>query len=227
MFTRLLGNTIKVLLALFVVAPSSLAGCGEAPMDAAEFDEAVDTTTQAAGVVLAYPDPFEWMIVDKSAGVGPIMAGREYALFNAYPEASKFVRSSYREYGINLDWVFDGSKSIVKFISASGSPTIASGAPVAIYVSGYDTNRSGGYLYYKDREYGINLEFSSSPQFQWIVYPGNLGMQTGNRFNPARVQLHNTVAGSAVTYCKREYGINWKWAKDCSRKLYPSWSAPQ
>jgi hypothetical protein len=84
---------------------------------------------------------------------------------------------------------------------------------VSINISARSSNDYGGHLYYKERICGINLEFSSSPQY-WrkiIALRGGLGTRE-------QVRLYNTVAGSSVVYYEREYGINWKWQRDRSRK---------
>ena len=145
---------------------------------------------------------------DKSPGSSDIALGEFYVLRNA--TLGKLLGYGQREYGINLIWdaplpVDDGN---IRFESPEGEGKLMQGQPVALFV------RNGGYLYYKEREYGINLEFSTSPKYEWQVL-----VPRDHRTKPAQlgtmVALYNTEIKAFVVYCEREYGINLRWAKDC------------
>jgi hypothetical protein len=143
---------------------------------------------------------------DKSPGTPGISLGESYLLKNV--TVGKHVGYGSREYGINLIWdsplpIDEGN---VRFESRGGRGPLSPGQPVAVFVKG------GGYLYYKTRKYGINLEFSRTPIYEWQVQAGAPGDPIQLR---TKVSLYNTKIQEYVVYCKREYGINLRWAKDC------------
>jgi hypothetical protein len=157
-------------------------------------------------------DVKDWVIEfrgDKSPGAGGVALRTFYVLKNI--TVGKHVGYGRREYGVNLVWdaplpVDDGN---VRFDSRAGSGVLKMGEPVAVYVKG------GGYLYYKEREYGINLEYSLTPAYQWeFCGDGSAGTTTPAKFR-TNVSLYNSKTQDYVAYCKREYGINLRWARDC------------
>lgn len=151
----------------------------------------------------------DWLIEfrgDKAPGTREISLGESYILKNV--TAGKHVGYGSREYGINLIW--DSPLPIdagnVRFKTLGGVGPLRPGQAVAVFVTG------GGYLYYKTRKYGINLEFSKTPIYEWQVQAGAPADPIQIR---TRVSLYNTKIREHVVYCKREYGINLRWAKDC------------
>jgi hypothetical protein len=82
--------------------------------------------------------------------------------------------------------------------------------------------QTGGYLYYKPRKYGINLEFSGPPVYESEVRGGRKGTPVTGRnwgdsadgISDVRINLYNRTINCNVVYGKREYGINLVWEVD-------------
>ncbi|MBF0440563.1 MAG: hypothetical protein HQK54_01540 [Oligoflexales bacterium] len=209
MNTKLLSKTAVSIFLLFTIA------CGNEQKDTDNSSSQLN-----AGVIYTMADAYDWVLVsDRNPSlVEAIYSGETYRLFNAYREGLQYIRSGKREYGINLVWDTNGANSVIQIIKPNvsyGMP-INNGGPVAIRISGRNTNDYGGYLYYKERKYGINLEFSSTPQYQWQISTQDGTVPWTKKF--IRITNTDPRANSSIVWCSREYGINLKWQKDCSRK---------
>lgn len=106
--------------------------------------------------------------------------------------------------GINLGWLPAKSGSVS--FKKQGGGTINYGDAIAIKVEG------GGFIQYKSRDYGINLNWSKDPVYEWRIDGGSGPVKLGV------IKLFNTVAKDNVTYCWRKNGAWLKWEKDCSQK---------
>jgi hypothetical protein len=107
--------------------------------------------------------------------------------------------------GINLG--FDDQRRVapnIRFERQAGVGPIFFDEPVAIHVSGAGL---AGYLKYQERDYGINLGWSSTPVYEWRIRGGE-GVVFRDGFE---VSLYNTVADDAVVYAERCCGINLRW----------------
>lgn len=111
------------------------------------------------------PDTRIWQVLPSRA----LVAGQSFSLYTSPP--SEYVVYGHRDYGINLDWTRNRPQSdnfTFERASGEGGP-IKYGDVLALKES------RGGYIYYKKRDYGINLEFSSQPVYEWEVRGGNIG----------------------------------------------------
>jgi hypothetical protein len=160
-------------------------------------------------------DVKDWVIEfrgDKSPGTSEIALNSFYVLKNI--TLGKYVGYGRREYGVNLIWdaplpIDDGN---IRFESSGGSGPLRLGQPIAVYV------KDGGYLYYKEREYGINLEYSkTTPIYQWEFQGTESSGPVKLRTN---IALYNSRSRDYVVYCRRDYGINLRWAKDCKPQYH-------
>jgi hypothetical protein len=148
----------------------------------------------------------------------PLVPGRSFALFTAAPD--QFVAYGRREYGINLKWIprkqqhdFGAPANFAVSRSSGSDDPIRYGEAVAL------KEQTGGYIGYKTRRYGINLDFSNQPSFEWEVRGGRIGelvtyTKTGDSaFNISDVVigLFNRKAGCFVVSGQREYGIDLVW----------------
>lgn len=148
---------------------------------------------------------------DKAPGTGPEVRLNSFYVLNNLT-IGKYVGYGRREYGVNLVWdatlpIDDGN---IRFESRGGSGPLQLGQPIAVFVKG------GGYLHYKERKYGINLEYSQTPMYQWEFR----GTGTGPVRLKTSVSLYNSVSRDYVVYCRRDYGINLRWAKDCQPQYH-------
>jgi hypothetical protein len=154
----------------------------------------------------------------------PLVPEQSFSLYTSPP--GQFVVYGRREYGINLDWAKRkqqrdyGAPANFTLSRASGtSEPIKYGEAVAL------REQTGGYIYYKPRKYGINLEFSGQPVYEWEVRGGRTGTPVTGRnqgdsidnISDVAISLYNRTINCYVVYGKREYGINlvWKGGSRC------------
>jgi hypothetical protein len=177
----------------------SLSACGSG-------HDGQDAGSSATAAVGDFAARLEWTLSPEATAAGiPAGFGHQIDLKNNY-------RGNWIQYrprndgGVNIGWV----------VAPQGEFTLhrQSGAPGP---TKYDEllaihNKYGGFLRYKEREYGINLVYDPSPSYEW-QFKGSLVGTLGS----APVGLYNTRIKQFVVYCDREYGIQLKWAKDCNR----------
>ena len=150
---------------------------------------------------------------ERFGGIGDVQAGITYSLQNK--SLPNVVKYGSRDYGINLIW---GPPNIrqegdIRFEPQVGSGSIKQGQVVAIYLE------KGGYLFYKSRKYGINLDFARTPQFEWELRPNPLEPRDAVQLKKT-IGLYNRVVRDYVVYCRRSSGINLGWARDCEKGTY-------
>lgn len=159
----------------------------------------------------------DWVIEfrsDKPPSSNNILVGDlSYTLKNE--TNGKRIGYGQRDYGINLVWdpALPPDSGNIRFERQTGSGSIRQGEAIAVFVTG----QRGGYLYYKEREYGINLEFSQTARFEWEIRSCEPIGQSEPVHLRVKVGLYNRTQRDHVIYCPREYGINLRWAKDCKR----------
>jgi hypothetical protein len=174
--------------------------------------------TLAVAVVSATADPaagrtassalkatsiYDWKILDSD----PVLVDKRLVRLQNQTNNQCLVYGS-RPVGINLKWHGCDINPNVFFTGESGNPSypfITFDEPVAVHIAG------GGYLYYSSRPFGINLKWSSTPKYEWLIR-GASGHQVATG---SKVALYNTTTHDYVVYCTREFGINLRWAKDC------------
>ena len=117
-----------------------------------------------------------------------------------------------RPFGINLGWQPCGwirpNIQFVRQSSTGDQRPLVYGERLAIKVAGH------GYLRYGERPLGINLVWSNTPSYEWVIRGGVRGstVKTGKP-----VVLYNRIAADTLIYCKRPIGINLRWTSDCNR----------
>lgn len=139
---------------------------------------------------------------------GTLTSGGKVSLFDTHNK--RYVKYGKRSTGINLEWSSSDPKANIELHKDGGGP-IRYGDKVAIRVEG------GGFLKYGDRRWGIKLLWvssnTSSKPYEWEVRGGTAGQPVPMN---TPVRLFNTVENDNLVYCRRPWGINLAWAKDCS-----------
>lgn len=148
----------------------------------------------------------------------PLVPGQSFSLYTSPP--GQFVVYGRREYGINLNWAKrkqqhdSGAPANFTFSRPSGT-----GEPIKFGEAVALRERTGGYIYYKSREYGINLEFSRRPVYEWEVQGGRTGTpviarnegDSPSNISDVVISLYNRKINCYVVYGERKYGINLVW----------------
>jgi hypothetical protein len=143
----------------------------------------------------------------------PIQPGVWFSLWNV--STQKYVSYGKRTWGINLVWQAKNERPLNFTIarSSGSSEPLRYGELIAL------REKTGGYLAYKQRDYGINLGWSSQPAYEWevqggptgnIVMPGRLGDYPGY-ISDTLFALYNRSSRSFLVYGERKYGINLTW----------------
>ncbi|HXW80835.1 MAG TPA: hypothetical protein VEJ84_15140 [Acidimicrobiales bacterium] len=103
-------------------------------------------------------------------------------------------------FGVNLDWSDD--ESLWK-VQTQGSTSITYGQPVALRVWG------GGWLRYGYEFWGVDLQLSSTPLYEWYILGGTPGTPVGN----GEFALWNSEANDYMVYGNQTWGVNLNWYK--------------
>lgn len=121
----------------------------------------------------------------------------------------KYLKYQSRSYGINLGWDAN-PQAAVRVGPAGDTQTRALNYGDEVNLSVI----SGSNVVYGTREWGINLVWSANRRNDWRITGGTPGtpVHTGDKFG-----LLNLTNNQRLVYCERPYGINLRWAKDCTR----------
>ena len=136
-------------------------------------------------------NPLQWT-VNNNAG-RQLSAGTEYELVNVGGGSRIGYQSRT---GVDLGWTSSGGNFEFRRGNPRDHRSIRPDEPMAIY-----NTKTRKYLVYASQTFGINLDWSSSPLYQWKI------TQSGSRFS-----LYNTVIRDYVVYGSRLWGINLVWA---------------
>ena len=114
-----------------------------------------------------------------------------------------------RTHGINLVWTKDPNQKKIHFRNIhSTEKEIISGEVVALGIGGGDA-----FLYYAERPVGINLKWSKSPKFEWIIY--NSSGVAGEKINTdtwvAIINTRLSPEPDFLVHHVRPAGINIGW----------------
>jgi hypothetical protein len=171
------------------------------------------TTTSPAAEVAGYlkqwmfdPNHTHHPLCAKPDFNGP--ADRNTNLKNSFTR--KFLQWEEQTFGINLGWTSDAESATAVKVSrwfftrpTDDSSPIRYGQSVAL---GYGTSPS--YIYYAERTFGINLDWSSTPRFDWKL----LGGKTGEEVRSGDwLALYSQTAQDCLIYFDRTVGADIGW----------------
>jgi len=104
-------------------------------------------------------------------GSGNIRSSNSYSDNSGYTMYSspnkEYLTYKHQDWGINLGFVGDSNRRTGHFRTPDNAERdILSGEPVAFAVGGEEKQ----FLFYAHRDYGINLNWSKDPVFQWRLF---------------------------------------------------------
>jgi hypothetical protein len=138
---------------------------------------------------------------------------RHYSLQNTAPRGPQtFLQWEHQTWGINLGWTDNASSVTEKkvrrwFFAKEGDQHIHYGDFVALA-----NGNQPSFLYYHPREFGINLEWSNHPHYEWMILGGPHGTPVKTK---DRVVLFNYSAnipdGDPLIHIDRNVGADIGW----------------
>lgn len=153
---------------------------------------------------------YDWTLVPNAESVKSIVPGPDHIYDLVNLTVGEALMYQKRDWGINLGFGDPASSSNVRFQRQDErNAPIEFGEKFAINV------RDGRWLYYAPREYGINLNWSESPKFEWRF--DSPDGKTGVVPTATQVGLYSSVEKDQVMYEVRDWGVNLKWFNDAGR----------
>jgi hypothetical protein len=122
----------------------------------------------------------------------------------------KFLQWEEQTFGINLGWTSDASPATAVRVSrwfftrpADDASPIRYGQSIAL---GYGISPS--YVYYTERTFGVNLDWSATPRFDWELLGGKIGQEVRSG---DWLALYNKTARDCLIYFDRDVGCDIGW----------------
>lgn len=157
---------------------------------------------------------YDWAVIPNAESIETIVLGTNHTYDLVNLSVGEALMYQKRDWGIHLGFGDPSSSSNIKFQRKAGKTgSLQFGEMFAISV------RNGRWLYYAKREYGINLNWSESPKYEWR-FDSSDG-KTGVIRTLAQVGLYSSVENDQVIYEIRDWGVNLKWFKDAGK--YQRW----
>jgi hypothetical protein len=157
---------------------------------------------------------YDWAVIPNEATIKTVIPDTLHTYDLANLTVAEALIYHKRDWGINLGFGDPASSSNVKFHRQSGkTDPLQFGEMFAINI------RSGRWLYYAQRDYGINLNWSEEPKYEWRFDSAN--GQSGAVPTLAQVGLYSSVEKDYLMYEVRDWGVNLKWYKDTGK--YMKW----
>jgi hypothetical protein len=107
---------------------------------------------------------------------------------------------SNETFGVNLAWT---SKAALWKVQAQDGPNAMYGEAVALRVWG------GGWLEYGNQTFGVDLQLTSTPVYQWYI----LGETPGNTVDSNEFALWNSAAKDFLVEGHQTFGVDVNWFK--------------
>jgi hypothetical protein len=105
---------------------------------------------------------------------------------------------SNQTFGVDLNW---SSPPALWKIEAQGGPQLMGGQAVALRVWG------GGWLKYGHETWGVDLQLSDTPSYEWYLLAGT----PGRPIDGSTFALWNSAANDYLVYGDETFGVNLNW----------------
>jgi hypothetical protein len=173
----------------YMIAAVDAAGAGDSPVECTVRPD----PSQFPQVTSLPPGTPQWYgLSGYNDGTGPLQTG-------VRDDNTNLIWSN-ETFGVNLAWT---DKPSLWKIQATGGPNAMYGEAVALRVWG------GGWLEYGHETWGVDLELSSTPVYQWYV----LGETPGNTVDSAEFALWNSAASDFLVEGHQTWGVDLNWYK--------------
>lgn len=152
----------------------------------------------------------QWIIFRGSSS-GPILPAKVFSdqLTNRYAvkntKKAQFLRFADQPLGINLDYTGQMVSRWIFTRCNSNQEPLKYGENIAIGTGGKPT-----WINFKERTFGVNLEFQNNPSCEWKILGGQVGtpVKTGDRvalFN-LKSKASSTITGEFLIHFNRTVG---------------------
>jgi len=149
----------------------------------------------------------QWQLLSMEPGI--LRTNEFYALKNLITQKS--IEHGFVKKGIQLVWGADSLQHVIAFEKPGTEErsNLRFGDKVAIRMKDLDR----GFIICKGRGYGINLAWSTDPNYQWII--GSKKMEDRDLSVGDEFSLFNTIISEYVVHFPRSNGVSLRWHTDC------------
>lgn len=147
-----------------------------------------------------------WIIKNANGASSKVVSGEKYYL--RLDDNEYYLKYKYRKTGISLVWEKAASPNIT--FTKQGGGDIKCGDRVAIQIE------NARYLVYGEQTWGINLNWSDNPVYEWEIRSKDNKKGTSISTNEI-VGLYNSRNTGFVVYCDRKGMpvVNLAWFSEC------------
>ena len=196
------------------LVPQALAATDARAVSESSAQAAVASATATSDAVTAAGYLKQWMfdpnhahhpLYAKSSFSGP--ASKNTNLKNSMER--RFLQWEPQTFGINLGWTDDASPATAVAVSrwfftrSDTTRPLRYGDTIAM---GYGTSPS--YIRYANRTFGINLDWSSTPKYEWKLLGGRIGTEVRSG---DWLAIYNTVTQQPLISFDRNVGADIGW----------------
>ncbi len=211
----LVGSGSAALLALSVGAPLSASAITKGVSSAVATSMPVVTAPAFDPAALVADYLKQWMfdpnnpphpLYPKSAFSGP--SSRNYNLKNL--QTRRFLQWEHQTVGINLGWTDDATVQTAKKVARWFLTRSTTDRTPLRYgeLLGLGNGGNPSFIRYSKRTFGINLDWSNTPVFEWKILGGPIGQPVNSG---KWLALYNQKAGDCLIHFDRTVGGDIGW----------------
>lgn len=150
---------------------------------------------------------YQWEFVGSIQGDSVVKPLGKYCLLNI--KSQKVLGYHEQKKGINLSWLKpQKTKLNIFFQDKNNDGILDTKDSVAIYVEG------GAYLKYGVREYSINMVWSQTPVYEWVIVAKNQDITSALQTNQQH-GLYNRSKQAFMIYAEQDgVGVRLQWSDE-------------